>query len=56
MREAECMANADTNGGVAVGDKREIDINILHPFLDDDLNFLLLNSVPTDEGVGEFLF
>ena len=43
-------------GGVAVADKGEFDIDLLHPFLDDDLDFILLNSVPTNENVGEFLF
>ena len=36
----------DAKGGVAIDDKGELDINLLHPFLDDNLDFLLLNSVP----------
>ena len=46
----------NAKGGVAVGDKGELDINLLHPFLADDLDFILLNSIPTNEDVGEFLF
>ena len=46
----------NVKGGVAVGDQGELDINLLHPFLDDDLDFILLNSVPTNENVGKFLF
>ena len=39
------------NGGVPVGDKGELDNNIFRPFLGDSVDFLMLNSVPTDEGV-----
>ena len=43
-------------GDAKGGDQGELDINLLHPFLDDDLDIILLNSVPTNENVGEFLF
>ena len=53
---ARARIKTDANGGVAVGDKGELDISILHPFLDDSIDFFLLNGVPTNEGVVEFLF
>ena len=32
---AQARIEADTNCGIAVGEKGELDINILHPFLDE---------------------
>ena len=43
-------------GNAKGGDQGELDINLLHPFLDDDLDIILWNSVPTNENVGEFFF
>ena len=43
-------------GNAKGGDQGELDIKLLHPFLDDDLDIILWNSVPTNENVGEFFF
>ena len=46
---ARAGIKADANGG----DKSELEINLLRSFLDDDLDFLFLDNVPINKGVGE---
>lgn len=53
---ARARVKTNANSSVAVRDKGGLDINILNPFLYDNLDFPSLNSVPTDEGVVSSFF
>ena len=49
---ARAGIKADANGG----NKGELQIDLLHSFLDDGLDFLSLDNVPINEGVGQVPF